>query len=203
VTVDLRQLLDVFYDEAAEHLTDLEAALLALDTRVPDPAGLELMYRVARSAKASSITLGLADVAELVDQLERLLDRMRRQQLVVNAEVRDAGVEASAVLRALLAAHRGTGAVETASAERARRRLQAVAGRHRVAATSPGPARTAARSEPADPTVLPAGWRGQGRRGPGRADDHLWPTGTAMDAATTGRHQEPPATPGAGQRKKP
>jgi chemotaxis protein histidine kinase CheA len=200
---DPRQLLDVFYDETAEHLTDLEAALRALDTRAPDPAGLELMYRAARSAKAGSITLGLVDVAELVDQLERLLDRLRRQQLVVNAAVRDAGVEASSVLRALLAAHRGTGAVETACTERAQRRLQAFAGRSGPATASPGPPRTTMRSDLSDATLLPAGWRGQARRGY-RTSERPWPAGTAAGGGATARHQEAlPAKAGTGKRKQP
>ena len=199
---DPRQLLEVLYDEAAEHLTDLETALRALDTRAPDPAGLELMYRAARSAKASSITLGLVDVAELVDQLERLLDRLRRQQLTVNADVRDAGVEAGTVLRALLAAHRGTGAVETACAERAQRRLQTVSRQRGSEAASPGPGRAAARSELPDAALVPAGWRGQGRRGSGRTSDRFWPAGTGVGGAATGREQECPARPAAGKRRK-
>ena len=35
VTVELRALLDLFYDEAAEHLTDLETVLLSLDPVAP------------------------------------------------------------------------------------------------------------------------------------------------------------------------
>ena len=133
MTAELRALLELFYDEAAEHLTDLETVLQSLDPRAPDPGGLELMFRAARSAKASSVTLGLADVTELAHQFERLLDRLRQEQLVVTPEVRDAGLQASTVLRALLAAHRGTGTVETACAERACRRLQALGepARHR------------------------------------------------------------------------
>jgi chemotaxis protein histidine kinase CheA len=203
VNVDPCQLLEVFYDETAEHLTELELALRALDTRAPDPAGLELMYRTARSAKASSITLGLVDVAELVEQLEGVLDRLRRHQLRVNTDVREAGVEASTVLRALLAAHRGTGAVETACTERAQRRLQAVAGRCAAEAASPAAARTAVRSELPDGTVPPAGWRGQGRRGTGRSSDRLWATGTGAGTGATGRQQEFRPRAAAGKRKKP
>ena len=75
-------------------------------------------------------------------------------------EVRDAGLQASAVLRALLAAHRGSGSVETACAERACHRLQALGASGTGAA--PATRRAARPSEAADAAVLPVGWRGQG-----------------------------------------
>jgi two-component system, chemotaxis family, sensor kinase CheA len=206
VSVDSRALLEFFYDEAAEHLADLEAVLRTMDPRTPDPDGLELMFRAARSAKASSITLGLADVAELVHQFERLLDRLRHEQLVVTAEVRDAGLQASVVLRALLAAHRGTGAVETAHAERARRRLQALAGRGGSGAAPPRP-RAPTFPEAADTTVLPVGWRGQGRRGPAPPSDpsrraERAPVTEAIAREPIGRSQERQGRSGAPTRRK-
>jgi two-component system chemotaxis sensor kinase CheA len=206
VTVDLRALLELFYDEAAEHLTDLETVLLSLDPCRPDPGGLELMFRAARSAKASSITLGLADVSELAHQFERLLDRLRQEQVVVTLEVREAGLEASAVLRALLAAHRGTGTVETACAERSCRRLQALQGRGGTGAAAPT-RRAAGFPEAADASVLPVGWRGQGRRGPGSQHDALRhtdriPATDALAREPIGRRQERQVRAGAGARKK-
>lgn len=205
VTVDLRPLLEVFYDEAAEHLTDFETLLLSLDTRGPDSEAIELMFRAARSAKLSSITLGLADVTELAHQLECLLDRLRQKQLLVTLEVRDAGLDAALVLRALLAAHRGMGAVESACTERALRRLQALGGRRGTGAAAPGPWRGPAFPEAADAAVLPVGWRGQGRRGPGPLADAsaARPTGTTVTCATTARRPEPLGRAGAGGRKKP
>lgn len=207
MTVDLRALLELFYDEATEHLTDLETILQSLDPRTPDPGGLELMFRAARSAKASSITLGLADVTELAHQFERLLDRLRQEQLVVTPEVRDAGLQASAVLRALLAAHRGSGTVETACAERARRRLQALEGLRGTGAAAPRP-RAPAFPEVADTGVLPVGWRGQGRCGPAPPNDAPRPTDgmpatEAIAREPIGRRQERQGRAGAGTRKKP
>jgi chemotaxis protein histidine kinase CheA len=185
MTAEMRALLDLFYDEAVEHLTDIEATLQRLDLCTPDPGGLESMFRAARSATASTVTLGLADVTELASQFERMLDRLRQEQLAVTQESRDAGLQASAVLKALLAAHRGTGTVETASAERAGRRLQALGSRRGTGAVAPG--RRLPAFPTADATVLPVGWRGQGRRTAAVPNDTARPDDPAPAARGTGR----------------
>jgi hypothetical protein len=207
VTVELPVLLELFHDEAAEHLTDLEAVLLTLKPCDPDPDGLELMLRAARSAKASSITLGLADVTELVHQFERLLECLVREQVAATLELREAALHACAVLRALLAAHRGSGSVETARAERACQRLQALGGRAGSGAVAPA-GRAPAFPDAGDPGVLPVGWRGQVRRAPGRAQDAQRPVGQlgAAEALTReppGRRQDRQGRAGAGARRKP
>jgi hypothetical protein len=185
VTVELRGLLELFYDEAVEHLTDIEATLRRLDPRTPDPDGLESMFRAARSATASTITLGLADVTELARQFEHVLDRVRQEQLGITQELRDAGLQASAVLKALLAAHRGTGTVETACAERACRRLQALEGRRGTGAAAPG--RRLPGLPAGDPTVLPVGWRGQGRHTAAAPSDASRPNDAAPTTRAAGR----------------
>ncbi len=207
MTGDLRILLDLFYDEAAEHLTDLEMVLQSLDPRTPDPDGLELMFRAARSAKASSITLGLADVTELALQFERLFARLHQEQLKVTPEVRDAGLQASTMLKALLAAHRGTGTVETASAERVRRRLQVLGARRGTGAAAPKP-RVPALPEAADAGVLPVGWRGrQGRRAVVPPNDNARPTdrmqaAQALTREPFGQRQERQGRAAGASRKK-
>lgn len=206
MTVELRALLDLFYDEAAEHLADLETVLRSYDARTPDPSGLELMFRAARSAKASSITLGLADVTELAHPFERLFDRLRQEQLMVTPEVRDAGLQASGILRALLAAHRGTGMVDTASADRTRRRLQALEDQRGTGTAPPSP-RTRAFSEAADAGVLPVGWRGQGRRAAAPSHDAARPAdraalAQAMAHEPIGHRQERQGKAGGGARRK-
>lgn len=190
MTGELRGLLELFYDEAVEHLTDIEATLQRLDPRAPDPDGLESMFRAARSATASSITLGLADVTELACQFEHVLDRLRQEQLVATAELRDAGLQASAVLKALFAAHRGTGAVETACAERACRRLQALEGRCGTGAVAPGRRLSGLRAGnttllPAG--VLPVGWRGQRRLAAAAPNDIARPNDAPPAARGAGR----------------
>ncbi len=211
MTVDSGPLLELFYDEATEHLADLETVLRSLDPRRPDPGGLELMFRAARSAKASSVALGLADVTQLAHQFEGLLDRLCREQLAVTPEVRDAGLHASTVLRALLAAHRGTGTVETACAERAGRRLQALGGRRSMGTAAPRPRalgpRAQAIPEAFDAAVLPVGWRGQTWRGPAphseaaRAAERK-PVTQAVAGEPIGRRQERQGRAGAAARRK-
>jgi two-component system, chemotaxis family, sensor kinase CheA len=206
VTVELRALLDLFYDEAAEHLLDLQTVLWSLSPVAPDPDGLELMVRSARSAKVSSITLGLADVTALVHQFERLLDRVQHGQVALTPQVRDVGLQACVVLRALLSAHRGSGSVETARAEDVCQRLQALDGGGGTGASPP--ARPAPRaSEAGDAAVLPVGWREQSQRQVLRAPDTLRPTDRFQAIETSAREpvarrQERQGRGGAAARKK-
>jgi chemotaxis protein histidine kinase CheA len=185
MTAEMRALLELFYDEAVEHLTDIEATLQHLDLHAPDPGGLESMFRAARSATASTVTLGLADVTELASQFEHMLDRLRHEHLAVTQESRAAGLQASAALKALLAAHRGTATVETACAERACRRLQALEGRRGTGAVAPG--RRPPVFPAGEPAVLPVGWRGQGRRTAAAPNDTAPPNDPAPAARATAR----------------
>lgn len=202
MTVELRALLDLFYDEAAEHLLDLQTVLWSLSPVAPDPDGLELMVRSARSAKASSITLGLADVTELALQFERLLECVQQGQIGLTPQVRDAGLQACVVLRALLAAHRGSGSVETAQAEAACHRLQVLYG-----GGGAGARRAARPSELGDAAVLPVGWRGQIPRRAVGPPDTLSTADRCQAVETTarepiGRRQERQGRAGAPARRK-
>jgi chemotaxis protein histidine kinase CheA len=192
VSVDLQPLREVFYEEAAEHLTDLEGLLGSLDMRVPDRTGVELMFRAAHSAKASSSTLGLADVTEVAHQLECLLERVCKKQLPLTAQFRDVGLQACGVLKALLAAHRGLGTVDTARAERARQRLQALAARPTSGAAAREP-RLPSVADAAEATLLPVGWRGQGRRTPSFGKGAVHAPRSATADATTAAPPAPPA----------
>ena len=175
MTVELRALLELFYDEAAEHLLDLHTVLWSLSPIAPDPDALELMLRSVRSAKASSIALGLADVTALVHQFARLLGRIQQGQIALTPQVRDAGLRACVVMRALLADHRGSGSVETAQAEDVCTQLQALADGH---STGAAPAQRLSRfPEAGDATVLPVGWREQSRYAALREADGLGATG--------------------------
>jgi len=109
MTTELSQFYQVFFDEAAEHLANMESLLLALDIGAPDSENLNAIFRAAHSIKGGSGTFGFNDMTEVTHELETLLDRLRKNELVLTPAMIDAFLRAGDVIRAQLSAHRGDG----------------------------------------------------------------------------------------------
>ncbi len=75
--IDLNRFRAAFFEEADEHLTNMEAALLQLESSQHDPEILNTIFRAAHSIKGASSTFGIDQVARFTHVLENLLDRMR------------------------------------------------------------------------------------------------------------------------------
>jgi two-component system chemotaxis sensor kinase CheA len=117
MSIDLSQFYQVFFDETAEHLANMESFLLELDVDNPDPEELNAIFRAAHSIKGAAGTFGFTDLAEVTHELETLLDRLRKQELALRSEMIDAFLAAGDVLKEQLAAHRDDSSCDTAEAE--------------------------------------------------------------------------------------
>lgn len=118
MSIDMSQFYQVFFEESAEHLASMESLLLALDLDAPDPDQLNAIFRAAHSIKGGSGTFGFTDMTEVTHVLETLLDRIRKNEIAIAADMVDAFLEAGDVLKGLLEAHQGgTVADEGASLE--------------------------------------------------------------------------------------
>ncbi len=117
MAIDMSQFYQVFFDESAEHLAAMEALLLDLDVDNPDMEQLNAIFRAAHSIKGSAGTFGFTDLSETTHILENLLDRIRKQELGLRADMVDAFLEAGDLLRVMLEAHQGRGEVDQASVE--------------------------------------------------------------------------------------
>ncbi|MFC5303356.1 chemotaxis protein CheW [Azospira restricta] len=107
MTIDMSQFYQVFFEETAEHLAEMESLLLGLDVAAPDAEQLNAIFRAAHSIKGSSGTFGFTDLAEVTHILENLLDRIRKHELALRDDMVDAFLAAGDTLQAMLAAHRG------------------------------------------------------------------------------------------------
>lgn len=101
----MEQFLQVFFEEAEEHLATLEHLLLTLDTQAPDPEALNGIFRAAHSIKGSSGMFGFDDLSALTHVLETLLDKLRSGRMALQVEMIDVFLGARDVLAQLLAAH--------------------------------------------------------------------------------------------------
>jgi len=123
MTIDMSQFYQVFFDESAEHLATMESLLLELDVENPDAEQLNAIFRAAHSIKGSAGTFGFTDLAETTHILENLLDRIRKHELGLRADMVDAFLEAGDVLRDMLEAHQGRGQVDPSAVETIRVKL--------------------------------------------------------------------------------
>ncbi|MBS1159924.1 MAG: CheW-like protein:ATP-binding region, ATPase-like:Signal transducing histidine kinase [Proteobacteria bacterium] len=137
MAIDLSQFYQVFFDESAEHLAAMEALLLDLDVENPDPEQLNAIFRAAHSIKGSAGTFGFTDLAETTHILENLLDRIRKQELGLRADMVDAFLETGDLLREMLEAHQGRGVVAPSTVEAVCARLRQLSADAPVAAAAP------------------------------------------------------------------
>ncbi|MCM5679361.1 chemotaxis protein CheW [Schlegelella sp. S2-27] len=103
--IDLSQFYQVFFEEAGENLDRMEQLLLGLDIEAADDEELNGIFRCAHSIKGGAATFGFADVAELTHQMETLLDKLRRHELQLTAEMVDVLLSSGDALKAQLKRH--------------------------------------------------------------------------------------------------
>lgn len=160
MSIDMSQFYQVFFEETAEHLASMESLLLALDLEAPDADQLNAIFRAAHSIKGGSGTFGFNDMTEVTHVLETLLDRIRKNEIVITHDMVDAFLQAGDVLRGLLDAHQNGAVADVAASIEVSARLDHLAnnstagipvgGSGQVAAA--GPAQAAA-SQPPVPHV--------------------------------------------------
>lgn len=150
MSIDMTQFYQVFFEEAGEHLANMETLLLGLDLDSPDVEQLNAIFRAAHSIKGSAGTFGFTDLTEVTHILENLLDRIRKGELALREEMIDAFLDAGDVLKDLVAAHKGEGEADPAS-------VTATCARLKELTSSTTPAAPAASTESAAaPIATPA-----------------------------------------------
>ncbi len=105
--IDMSQFYRVFFDETAEHLAQMENLLLGIDPAQAGDEELNAIFRAAHSIKGGSGTFGFTDMTEVTHELESLLDKARKHEIVLTIEMVDALLAAGDVLKLQLARHRG------------------------------------------------------------------------------------------------
>ena len=152
MTIDMSQFYQVFFEETAEHLNEMEQLLLNIDVDSPDPDDLNAVFRAAHSIKGGSGTFGFTDMTGVTHILETLLDRIRKGELAIRQEMIDAFLEARDVLGAQLSGHQNGADVDEKAAKDVCDKLSQLA--QDVGAAPPAPAPAA--EPPAEPAPAPA-----------------------------------------------
>src|SRR4030065_578380 len=113
MSIDMSQFYQVFFEESAEHLANMESLLLSLDLRAPDADQLNAIFRAAHSIKGGSGTFGFTDMTEVTHILETLLDRIRKNEIAITSEMVDTFLLSVDVLREILGAHQSGSNADT------------------------------------------------------------------------------------------
>jgi two-component system, chemotaxis family, sensor kinase CheA len=90
MSIDMSQFYQVFFEETSEHLASMENLLLNLDVNDPSLEDLNAIFRAAHSIKGGSGTFGFTDMTGVTHVLESLLDRLRKEEIPLRAEMVDA-----------------------------------------------------------------------------------------------------------------
>ncbi len=104
--IDLAQFHRVFFEEAEEHLASLETLLVTIDVAAPSSEDLNAIFRAAHSIKGGSGTFGFREMTEVTHELESMLDRVRKQELLLRTDMIDVLLAASDLLGEQLACYR-------------------------------------------------------------------------------------------------
>ncbi len=88
--MDMNQYLDLFLEEALEHLQNLNQSLLALENNPERLDLLDEIFRAAHTLKGMSATMGFDTIAQLTHQMENLLEKLRERKLSLSPEIIDA-----------------------------------------------------------------------------------------------------------------
>ena len=98
----------IFFEEAQEHLANVEAILLRMDTDAPHPDDLNAIFRAVHSIKGSAAMLGCAEIAALTHLQENLLDLLRKDERPITVDDVNAMLKAGDVLRLQVLHRRGS-----------------------------------------------------------------------------------------------
>jgi len=110
--IDLSQFTGVFFEEANEHLENMESLLLAISDDSPSDEDLNAIFRAAHSIKGGAAMFGMSDVAELTHELESLLDALRKHEFRISGEMIEAFLQGRDITGRQLGRHRsGAGAL--------------------------------------------------------------------------------------------
>jgi two-component system chemotaxis sensor kinase CheA len=81
---DMSEYKEMFAVESAEHLQSMNEALLSLEKDPKNSETINVMFRAAHTLKGMSATMGYSNIKELTHNMENLMDRVRKNELVLD-----------------------------------------------------------------------------------------------------------------------
>lgn len=115
--MNVDDILQVFFDEADDHLSKLEDLFLQLNPEFPDDSTINAILRAAHSLKGNSATVGLDSIAKVAHEMESLLDDVRKHVKVLNQNAVDALLDAKDNINSQIRVYKSGDDVELSAIE--------------------------------------------------------------------------------------
>lgn len=125
--MDLSSFTSVFFEEADEHLANMEALLLGLDINQPDVEALNAIFRSAHSVKGGAATFGFEKLQRTTHIFENLLDDLRKGEMALRTDIVETFLETKDVLTSQLDAYKQNVEPDDDTFKQACEKLQAIA----------------------------------------------------------------------------
>ena len=87
--LDLNQYIDVFVEEAKEHLQSMNESLLELEKDISNSSIINELFRVAHTLKGMAGTMGFTNMANLTHEMENVLEGVRSNKILLNEDIID------------------------------------------------------------------------------------------------------------------
>ncbi|MFH1742292.1 MAG: chemotaxis protein CheA [bacterium] len=100
---DSNQYIELFYQDAEEHLDLMNEALLSLERDPTDREPLQALFRAAHTMKSSSAMVGFMHVSEFTHAMEDVLSQLRDGDVPITDQVVSTLFESFDLLKAMLA----------------------------------------------------------------------------------------------------
>ena len=84
---DPNQYIELFYQDAEEHLEQMNEALLALEQNPGNTEPLQAIFRAAHTMKSSSAMVGFMHISEFTHTMEDVLAKMRDEKAPITGDV--------------------------------------------------------------------------------------------------------------------
>ena len=156
MTIDMSQFYQVFFEESAELLEEMEHLLLELDVQDPGKDALNAIFRTAHSIKGGSATFGFNEITETTHILESLLDKLRNDELQLRLEMVDVFLKAVDVIKVQLAGRQFESEVDAEVVAAICLRLNQLAQGTAAEIVAPPPAAAVAPAPVAEPVPQPS-----------------------------------------------
>lgn len=126
MSIDMKQFHAVFFEESQEHLEEMEQLLLELDVAAPDAEMLNSIFRAAHSIKGGSGIFGFDALASATHVMEGLLDKIRKGDMAITADMVDLFLRATDQLKEILNSYRHHDNIDWAGVHALTRQLEQV-----------------------------------------------------------------------------
>lgn len=102
MAIDMSQFHQSFFDEATEHLDNMERILLNLSIERFDQEEINAIFRAVHSIKGGSNVFGFKNLTEVSHSMESVLDNVRSGTLPLQKDMINLFLQALDLLKALL-----------------------------------------------------------------------------------------------------